>query len=162
MFCIYMEVFYNEKLMKDGEFLKVSETQKEPKIKIYVNKNDLYTLILFDPDAVGGTHIHWSVINITNNDIKTGNIIIPYKGPAPPPGTGKHRYIFGLYKQDREIFSEPLNERQIEIDNLKNKLNLYEKPIFETKFISQNESGGRKRRKTRRRKNKKLKITRRR
>ena len=74
----------------------------------------------------------------------------------------KHRYIFGLYKQDREIFSEPLNERQIEIDNLKNKLNLYEKPIFETKFISQNESGGRKRRKTRRRKNKKLKITRRR
>ena len=162
MFCIYMEVFYNGKLMKDGDFLKVSETQKEPKIKINVNANDLYTLILFDPDAVGGTHIHLSIINITNNDIKTGNIIIPYKGPAPPPGTGKHRYIFGLYKQDREIFSEPLNERQIEIDNLKNKLNLYVKPIFETKFISQNESGGRKRRKTRRRKNKKLKITRRR
>ena len=37
MFCIYMEVFYNGKLMKDGDFLKVSETQKEPKIKINVN-----------------------------------------------------------------------------------------------------------------------------
>ena len=115
-----MEVYYNGKLMKDGEFLKVSETQVEPEIKLNKSQNNIYTLILYDPDAVGGTHIHWSIINISSNDIKTGNIIIPYKGPAPPPGTGKHRYIFGLYKQDREIFSEPLNERQIEIDNLKN------------------------------------------
>ena len=155
-----MEVFYNGKLMKD-DFLKVSETQKEPKIKIYVNANDLYTLILFDPDAVGGTHIHLSIINITNNDIKTGNIIIPYKGPAPPPKSGKHRYNFCLYKQNRENNIEPIDKIQIEIDDLENMLKVGE-PIFETKFISENESGGRKRKsKTKRRKNKKLKRTRR-
>ena len=91
-----MEVYYNNKLLKDGDFLRVSETQIEPKIKLNMIPNDLYTLILYDPDSVAGTYIHLAIINITNNDIKTGNIIIPYKGPAPPPGTGKHRYIFGL------------------------------------------------------------------
>ena len=156
-----MEVYYNGKLMKDGEFLKVSETQVEPEIKLNKSQNNIYTLILYDPDAVGGTHIHWSIINISSNDIKTGNIIIPYKGPAPPPKSGKHHYNFCLYKQNRENNIEPIDKIQIEIDDLENMLKVGE-PIFETKFISENESGGRKRKsKTKRRKNKKLKRTRR-
>ena len=157
-----MEVFYNEKIIKDGEFLKVSETQLEPKIKLNVNRNDLYTLVLYDPDAVKGTYIHWVKVNITNNDIKTGNIIIPYKGPAPPANSGKHRYIFGLYKQNGENIIEPINERQMTLDKLENMLKV-DNPIIETNFISQNESGGRKRkRKTNKKINKKFKRTRRR
>lgn len=156
-----MEVYYNGKLMNDGEFLKVSETQVEPEIKLNKNLNNIYTLILHDPDAVGGTHIHWSIINITSNDVKTGNIIIPYKGPAPPPKSEKHRYIFGLYKQNRENNIDPIDKRPIDINDLENMLKV-SNPIFETKFISENESGGRKRKsKTKRRKNKKLKRTRR-
>lgn len=155
-----MEVFYNGKKIKDNSILKVSDAQNEPIIKLNLNPSDLYTLILFDPDAVGGTHIHWAKINITNNDINKGNIIIPYKGPAPPPKSGKHRYIFVLFRQDREIFTEPINERVIEIDKLKNMLKV-DKPIFKTKFISENESGGRKKRKTKRRRNKRFKKTRR-
>lgn len=139
-----MEVYYNGKLMKYGEFLKVSETQVEPEIKLNKTQNNIYTLILYDPDAVGGTHIHWSIINITSNDIKTGNIIIPYTGPAPPPKTGKHHYIFGLYKQNRENNIDPIDKRQIDIDRLENMLKV-SNPVFETKFISENESGGRKR-----------------
>ena len=156
-----MEIYYNNKLLKDGDFLRVSETQIEPKIKLNMIPNDLYTLILYDPDSVAGTYIHLAIINITNNDIKTGNIIIPYKGPAPPPGTGKHRYIFGLYQQDRDIFVEPINERQMELNNLENILKV-SNPIVETKFISQNEIGGKKRKpKTKRRRNKRFKKTRR-
>lgn len=145
-----MEVYYNGKKMQNGMFLSVTETQIQPKIKLNTNSNDLYTLIMYDPDAVSGTYIHWANVNITNNDIKTGNIIIPYKGPAPPPNTGKHRYIFTLYKQN-EINPNIIEntERQCEIENLISNLNI-DKQIFETKFITENKSGGRK--KTRRNK----------
>jgi hypothetical protein len=139
-----MEVFYNGKIIKDGEFLKVLETQIEPEIKVKLDSNNFYTLILYDPDAVGGTHIHWLITNITNNDIKTGNIIIPYKGPAPPPKSGKHRYIFNLYKQNGVNNFEEINERVMPINNLREKLNL-SNPIYKIKFISENESGGKKR-----------------
>lgn len=155
-----MEVYFNGKLMKNNEFLKVSQTQSEPKIELNIIPNELYTLILYDPDAVGGTHIHWTIINITNNDIKTGNIIIPYKGPAPPPKSGKHHYIFSLYKQNKVKNIKPMEERVIDIEDFENILKI-DKPIFETKFISENESGGKKRRKTNRRISNKFKKTRR-
>lgn len=157
-----MEVFYNEKLIKDGEFCKISETQIEPKIKLNMNSNKFYTLIMYDPDAISGTYIHWTIINITNNDIKTGNILVSYKGPAPPINSGKHRYIFNLYKQDRKKIIDPINERIIDIEELRKNLKVGD-PIIVTKFISENEGGGKKlKRKSIRKKNKKLKRTRRR
>jgi len=143
-----MEVFYNkQKLLKDGQFLSVSETQVEPDIKLNVNPNNLYTLVLYDPDAVSGTYIHWIKVNITNNDMKTGNIIIPYKGPAPPPKTGKHRYIFNLYEQNGENKMSRLEQRAIELAKLENILGVTQ-PIYEIKFISENESGGKRRNRT--------------
>jgi len=139
-----MKVLYNGKLIKNNEFLKVFESQLEPEIKINVNPNGLYTLVLYDPDAVGGTYIHWVLTNIKNNDIKFGNIIIPYKGPAPPPKSGKHRYIFNLYKQDRVNISEEINERMMSIDELQKKLKI-SNPIYKIQFISENQNGGKKR-----------------
>ncbi len=149
-----MEVFYNQNLIKNGEILSVSETQVEPNIKLNVNPNKLYTLLLYDPDGISGTYIHWIRVNITNNDMKTGNIIIPYKGPAPPPNTGKHRYIFNLYEQNELNKMSQLEERIIELDILENKLKLHD-PIYKIKFISQNENGGRRTRNKRLRKNSK-------
>jgi phosphatidylethanolamine-binding protein (PEBP) family uncharacterized protein len=138
-----MEVFYNGNILKDGQFLTVSESQIEPEIKLSVNPSKLYTLFLYDPDAVGGTYIHWTKTNISNNDIKTGNIIIPYKGPAPPPKTGNHRYIFHLYQQNGVNKMLPLEERAFELNDLENKLEIND-PIFKIQFISANESGGKK------------------
>jgi phosphatidylethanolamine-binding protein (PEBP) family uncharacterized protein len=147
-----MEVFYNkQKLLKDGQFLSVYETQVEPDIKLNVNPNKLYTLVLYDPDAVNGTYVHWIKVNITNNDMKTGNIIIPYKGPAPPPKTGKHHYIFNLYEQNGENKMSRLEQRAIELAKLENILGVTQ-PIYKIKFISENESGGKRRNKTRYRK----------
>jgi phosphatidylethanolamine-binding protein (PEBP) family uncharacterized protein len=137
-----MEVYYNGKKIKENEFLKISETQVEPKIKLNVNSNQLYTLIMYDPDAVKGTYIHWTKANITNNDIKSGNIIIPYKGPAPPAKSGKHRYVFKLFKQYRESEIKEISERLMEINDLKKILNLDNLYLYKIKFISENESGG--------------------
>lgn len=144
-----MEVFYKEKIIKNGDFLKVSETQIKPEVKLNMNSKDLYTLILYDPNAIGGTHIHWTIVNIKNNDMKTGNVIIPYKGPSPPAKTGKHHYIFNLYKQTRVNKKDPINERVFEINDFTRKLGLNEY-ISKVYFISENESGGRKRKRTKR------------
>jgi len=152
-----MEVFYNGNILKDGQFLTVSESQMEPEIKLNIDANKLYTLVVYDPDAINGTYIHWTKTNITNNDIKTGNIIIPYKGPAPPPKTGKHHYIFNLYQQNAVNKMLPLEERAFELNELENKLQV-NNPIYKIQFISANESGGKKSKRNRRKKLKSRKI----
>jgi hypothetical protein len=69
-------------------------------------------LIMDDPDAPGGTWLHWSLWNIPNtiqtiekNSIPQKAIlgnndfnVINYKGPCPPDGT--HRYFFHLFALD--------------------------------------------------------------
>jgi phosphatidylethanolamine-binding protein (PEBP) family uncharacterized protein len=103
---------------------------------------------MYDPDAVGGTHVHWIVTNINNNDIKNGYNLLEYKGPAPPPKTGKHRYIFELYEQpNNENIPTSIQERSISIEDLRKRLSLKDH-IYKIQFISQNESGGNKKRKT--------------
>lgn len=78
-----------------------------------------YALIADDPDAAGGTWVHWVIFNIpgaaaglsegvpvrktledgsrqgTNDFRKIG-----YGGPCPPPGN-VHRYFFKIYALDR-------------------------------------------------------------
>ena len=140
---MYMEelrIYYNNKKLVNNDFLKPTESQIEPKLKYNFNLNNLYTLIMYDPDAVNGCKVHWLVTNIKNT-IKNGKIILPYKGPAPPANSGKHRYIFELYKQSEMLNIEPFEERSISINLLRNKLNL-SNYISKIKFISQNESGG--------------------
>ena len=38
-------------------------------------------------------------MNIPGNKWQEGETLIPYKGPAPGPESGYHRYIFLLYHQ---------------------------------------------------------------
>jgi phosphatidylethanolamine-binding protein (PEBP) family uncharacterized protein len=137
-----LEIYYNNKKIFNNEFLKPNETQIEPKIKYLYKKNKYYTLIMYDPDAVGGTYIHWVVTNIIDN-INNSKTILSYKGPAPPQGSGKHRYIFELYECEEMLNIEPIIERSISIELLKKKLNIFNY-ISKLKFISQNESGGKK------------------
>jgi Raf kinase inhibitor-like YbhB/YbcL family protein len=72
-------------------------------------------LVVDDPDAPGGVFTHWiawgldpsadglgegeAVPNEGGNDFgATG-----YRGPCPPPGHGRHRYVFRLYALDEEL-----------------------------------------------------------
>ncbi len=152
-----MEVFYNNKIVNNNELLKPSETQTKHQIKYSFENNKLYTLLMHDPDSVYGNRFHWIVANISG-DVKNGVDLLPYTGPAPPPKTGIHRYIFELYEQDRNI-DVNMEERNLPMEVVKNKLNIGE-PISVIHFISKNESGGR-RRKTKRNRNQKKIRTRR-
>ena len=152
-----MEVYYNNKLVNNNEFLKPSETQVKPQIKYPFENNKLYTLLMRDPDSIHGNRFHWIAINIVN-DIKNGEDLLSYVGPAPPPKTGMHHYIFELYEQERNIDMK-LEERNIPMDFVKKILNIGN-PISVVQFISKNQSGGKRKKRTKRKKTSKKKTKR--
>jgi Raf kinase inhibitor-like YbhB/YbcL family protein len=69
-------------------------------------------LVVDDPDAPGGTYIHWIVTGIPpgagstpDGQIPGGGKVLPnstgqtsYTGPCPPAGSGVHHYRFTLYQ----------------------------------------------------------------
>ena len=72
-------------------------------------------LVVDDPDAPGGVFTHWIAWGLDpateglsegerapyegQNDFgATG-----YRGPCPPPGHGRHRYVFRLYALDADL-----------------------------------------------------------
>jgi Raf kinase inhibitor-like YbhB/YbcL family protein len=69
-------------------------------------------LIVDDPDAPSGTFVHWLAWGIDPQSGGLGEGESPpsqgaggfgdvgYRGPAPPPGHGPHRYFFRLYALD--------------------------------------------------------------
>jgi Raf kinase inhibitor-like YbhB/YbcL family protein len=73
-----------------------------------------------DPDAPGGTFVHWVAwgIDPSSGRLPTGDGPgirhgrngfgnSGYGGPCPPPGDGPHRYEFTLYALDQSIELEP-------------------------------------------------------
>lgn len=119
-----------------GNDLAISATQKKPTFQFTscspqfeVKKNDLFTLVMTDPDAPSRVDHKWSEYChyvTTNLDMSTaqncackpdcskeciscklgcGDELMSYIGPAPPQGTGKHRYVFLLYKQPSGLTS---------------------------------------------------------
>ncbi|KAJ3246002.1 hypothetical protein HK104_007917 [Borealophlyctis nickersoniae] len=65
----------------------------------------VYTLTMIDPDAPSrsdpnlGEWRHWVIANIPGADINKGEVLSEWDAPAPPQGTGLHRYVFVLYEQ---------------------------------------------------------------
>jgi Raf kinase inhibitor-like YbhB/YbcL family protein len=82
-----------------------------------------FALSVTDPDAPGGTWIHWLVYNISKElkEIERGGLPEgakeaendfgrkAYGGPCPPSGT--HRYIFTIYALDTKQLDD-LNKRR--------------------------------------------------
>jgi len=58
--------------------------------------------------------IHWGVVNIAGSsgsptlDVASGHVIAPYMGCAPDAGSGRHRYVFLLYRQSGVIPTDNL------------------------------------------------------
>lgn len=91
-------------------------------------ENELFTLVIYDPDALNPSFLHWLVINIPEEKVENGDTIVSYKPPTPPSGT--HRYYVALYKQPGTITVEPISDRTLfSIDDFVNKYNLEERGI---------------------------------
>ncbi|MEV7521362.1 YbhB/YbcL family Raf kinase inhibitor-like protein [Streptomyces sp. NPDC091371] len=79
-------------------------------------------LVCEDPDAPGGTFLHWLVTGIDPGSSGAAEGAVPpggrewpngfgrvgWNGPMPPPGHGRHRYFFRLYAVSEPL---PLPER---------------------------------------------------
>lgn len=97
-----------------------------------IGQDDRFILVLTDPDAPSNSdpkwsqYLHWLITDLkivehdadTNSDtinhildFSKGQEIIPYMGPGPPANTGKHRYVFLLYKQDPDAKLSPPSDR---------------------------------------------------
>ena len=87
-----MQINYGKTKVQSGNYISKHLASKHPKIMLNLNPNKLYTILLIDPDAVGGNKIHFLLINYCLYNI--GNIIFPYVGPNPPIESGVHRYYF--------------------------------------------------------------------
>ncbi|XP_003705914.1 protein D2 [Megachile rotundata] len=101
-----IEVKYGEKAIEFGTELTPMETQKAPEIHYKNEGGVLYTLIMTDPDVPSTKgyrreFCHWLVGNIPEEKIEKGEVLAEYVGPAPPKGSGKHRYVFLVYKQNQ-------------------------------------------------------------
>uniref|UniRef100_A0A224YVP9 Phosphatidylethanolamine binding protein n=1 Tax=Rhipicephalus zambeziensis TaxID=60191 RepID=A0A224YVP9_9ACAR len=65
-----------------------------------------FALLMVDPDATSRqdpkfrSWLHWIVVNVNSTEkLHEGDQAVPYNGPAPPKGSGPHRYVFLLYCQ---------------------------------------------------------------
>ena len=96
----------------------------------YSGRAESFALICEDPDAPGGTFVHWVIYNIPGNEKqlrkgyprisgKEGTYQgmtdfgkIGYNGPCPPAGKA-HRYIFTVYALDKIFTEANLNSKSL-------------------------------------------------
>ncbi|KFM57055.1 39S ribosomal protein L38, mitochondrial, partial [Stegodyphus mimosarum] len=90
-----------------GNILQASETQKVPSVSFSSNPDDLWTLVLTNLDGhlldTNSEYLHWFIGNIKGNELESGEVICDYLQPFPMRGTGYHRLVFVLYKQDKTV-----------------------------------------------------------
>lgn len=84
-----------------------------------------FALVCDDPDAPGGTWVHWLLYNLSAEAVELGEGVpslpelpsgarqgindsgdVGYGGPCPPPGK-PHRYFFRLYALDASLSLPP-------------------------------------------------------
>jgi len=122
--CLMLQV---EWLQEDGETLvpvhrgnlvKPGECKSAPEVTWNSSDKSLWTLAMVGPDSHlqgEGEVLHWLVANIPGNKVDEGQTLAPYLQPHPPYGTGYHRFVFLLFKQegkiemDSELRSDPFN-----------------------------------------------------
>ncbi|XP_040575875.1 protein D2-like isoform X2 [Lepeophtheirus salmonis] len=102
---------YKTNEVKTGKNYSLASTQETPLIKLehLLEDGQKYVLIMIDPDAPSKinpkfrSYLHWVITDLDLEKMKSKNEIIKYIGPAPPKGSGPHRYVFLLYEQPTSI-----------------------------------------------------------
>lgn len=108
-----LKITYNDGVRAElGNQLRPNQSKSQPEVRWKLYDGDVdayYTLAMIDPDAPTrmapflGEVNHWLVGNIKGNDLNSGRTLSEYRGCGPPRGTGLHRYIFLLYKQNGSL-----------------------------------------------------------
>jgi len=91
-----------------GNIVKPREATTTPEVSWKSNsEDDLWCLMMTSLDThlttEGAEYLHWMVGNIQGSDISSGDELVSYLPPFPPYGTGYHRYVFVMYKQEQTL-----------------------------------------------------------
>ena len=138
-----MEVVYNGVKITSQkppyQELLLSKTINQPIVTITSNPSKYSSLIMYDPDSVKGIFIHWLILNIPKNSnvISSGTYIKNYYKPSPPPKTGKHRYIFELYRHDAPIH---VSDKEVSYQYISEILKKNATLVKRLAFLSENKS----------------------
>ncbi|KAL6592711.1 hypothetical protein ACP70R_001872 [Stipagrostis hirtigluma subsp. patula] len=105
---VSMSVRFGTKDLTNGCEIKPSVAAAAPAVQIAGRVNDLFTLVMTDPDAPSPSEptmrewLHWLVVNIPGGtDPSQGEEVVPYMGPRPPVGI--HRYVLVAYQQKARV-----------------------------------------------------------
>ncbi|XP_056153150.1 39S ribosomal protein L38, mitochondrial [Lampris incognitus] len=98
-----------------GNRLTPTEASSAPDITFEAEEGSLWTLLLTCPDEhlldSEGEYLHWLVGNIPGGAVQSGEELCHYLPPFPTKGTGFHRYIYVLFKQEGPIdFQEDVRQ----------------------------------------------------
>lgn len=110
-------IYHNEDdFVLVGNRLTPRQVKNEPTIKFPAfQRNVNYTIMLIDADAPSrespelSPYLHFLAVNSFEMVIGTSDKVATYQSPLPPPGTGYHRYVWLLYKQNGRIEPETLD-----------------------------------------------------
>ncbi|GAB6032578.1 hypothetical protein CHUAL_011467 [Chamberlinius hualienensis] len=90
-----------------GNHIKPDEARVAPIVSYESEPDSLWTLTLSNLDGhltdSSNEYLHWFIGNIPGNDVSKGEIVCDYLQPFPARGTGYHRFVFILYKQQSKI-----------------------------------------------------------
>lgn len=131
---ISAEAFKNGETIPDEYTCEGNDISPALSFDVIPDKSVSLALIMDDPDAPGGTFVHWLLFNIspktrylskgipkteTLSDFSRQGVTdfgeIGYGGPCPPPGK-PHRYFFRIYALDKILELMPGASRT-QIDN---------------------------------------------
>ncbi|XP_061764807.1 39S ribosomal protein L38, mitochondrial [Nerophis ophidion] len=90
-----------------GNQLTPTEAASTPEVNFKTDEGSLWTLLLTSPDEHlldnDAEYLHWLVGNIPGGAVQAGEELCHYLPPFPARGTGFHRYIYILFKQEGAI-----------------------------------------------------------
>ncbi|XP_028989018.1 39S ribosomal protein L38, mitochondrial [Betta splendens] len=90
-----------------GNRLTPTDAAAAPQVSFEAEEGSLWTLMLTSPDEHlldnEAEYIHWLVGNIPGGVVQAGEELCHYLPPFPARGTGFHRYIYVLFKQEGVI-----------------------------------------------------------
>ncbi|KAJ5906937.1 Phosphatidylethanolamine-binding protein PEBP [Penicillium subrubescens] len=117
----------NHKNIQPGQFVPRADAQSPPKIFFAgLDSSKTYLVVSLDIDAPFpsfdflGPILHWIQPGVktteSGNLDTTAPFIANYIGPAPPPGSSPHRYIFFLYEEPADFDAKehaPVNGQKL-------------------------------------------------
>jgi phosphatidylethanolamine-binding protein (PEBP) family uncharacterized protein len=100
------------KAREDGPTFTTYQTAHEPyPVWTAPTPPTMYTILCWDPDVPKKSFLHWMIVNCATADNSDGKVVASWTPPSPPPGTGEHRYIIGLFKQNGPVNVEEIVDR---------------------------------------------------